>query len=107
MGAPQPEMFIGYHTSTPVASTHIFHFRLGEGGEIVSQDGGTVVEAFEVNDTYPVNASRTLLAFPVHCPVGFCVGGAGVSFVNMQSAEVYPRFSAGDLGLKPSFVLFL
>jgi hypothetical protein len=102
-----PEMYIGYHTSTPQPSTHIFHFRLGGDGEPTSVSNETVIETFEVVDNYPMNQARTLLAFPVECSLAFCTGGAGLSLVNVKTAKPYPRLGETDLGLKPSFAAFL
>ncbi len=107
LGAHADELFIAYHTSTPVASTHFFDYRVGDDGALVREHPGALLDAFEVIDTYPVNASRSLFAVPVRCSLGFCLGGKGVTFIDMKTSEVYPRLSATDLGLTPSFVLFL
>lgn len=106
-GATPNEIFIGYHTSTPVASTHLFHYRIADDGELESQDAGALLDAFEVVDDYPSNASSSLFALPVTCPAGFCLGGKGVSFIDTKSAKPHPRLGEAALRMSPSFVLFL
>lgn len=66
----------------------------------------TLVDAFEEVTELPTNASRSLLALPVTCPAGFCLGGAGISFVATSPTAVAPRLPVSELGLAPAFVLF-
>lgn len=108
--APGPDastLFIGYHTSTPVASTHLFSYRIAEDGELVGTSAGTLLDAFEVVDDYPSNASGSLFALPVSCPAGFCLGGKGVSFIDTKTATPHPRLPEATIGVRASFVLFL
>lgn len=108
--APGPDpttIFIAYHTSTPVASTHLFHYAIAANGEMEIKHNGTLLDAFEVVDDYPSNASSTLFALPVTCPAGFCLGGKGVSFIDTKTGTPYPRFSEAAAGMSPEFVLFL
>ena len=60
--APGPEptsVYIGYHTSTPTASPHLFASRITDDGELVDADpeAGALLDAFEVIDDYPSNGS--------------------------------------------------
>ena len=107
LGPDPATIYIAYHTSTPVASTHLFHYRIGDDGEMQIQDNRALLDAFEVVDDYPQNASSTLFALPVTCPAGFCLGGKGVSFIDTKTATPFPRFGEGAIGMSPQFVLFL
>lgn len=106
-GATPDALFIGYHTSTPVASTHLFHFEIKGNGELVESEAGALLDAFEVVDDYPSNATSTLFALPVTCPAGFCLGGRGVSFIDAKTGKPHPRLSEAAIGMSPTFVLFL
>lgn len=109
LGAPGPDrkMFISYHTSTPVASTHLFPFDLDASGAPVRVDGPAMVDVFEEVPAFAPSASRGLFAFGVTCPAGFCVGGSGISFVGTKTATVHPRLAKSELGIAPAFLLFL
>jgi len=109
LGAPGEarKMYIAYHTSTPVSSTHLFEFDLDANGNPVDVEGGAMVDVFEEVPAFAPSASRGLFAFGVSCPAGFCLGGAGVSFVSTETATVHPRLPKADLGIAPSFLLFL
>jgi len=98
--------FTGEHTRTPVSSTHLRVWKVDPSGNLVEPREGTLMDAFQEIESFPMNQARTLFAWPVDCPVGFCVGGVGISFVDTRKAEVFPRLPESDLGLKPSFVLF-
>jgi hypothetical protein len=102
---PKRDMFIAYHTSTPVASTHLFHYQLDANGDPQPRGGGALLDVFEEVEAFPANTDGTLFALPVSCPAGFCIGGAGISFVGTDGA-VHPRLGAQELGMKPAFVLF-
>ena len=106
-GADPARIFIAYHTSTPVASTHLFQYVISESGEMVLAHSGTLLDAFEVVGDYPSNASSTLFALPVTCPAGFCLGGKGVSFIDTKTGTPYPRFGEAAAGMSPELVLFL
>jgi hypothetical protein len=107
LGPDPATIYIAYHTSTPVASTHVFHYLIGSDGEMKVQDNASLLDAFEEVDDYPANASGTLFALPVTCPAGFCIGGKGVSFIDTKTAKPLPRFGAAVIGMSPQFVLFL
>jgi len=98
-------LFCGYHTKTPTDSTHL-NFMHSQDGAFIKGEG-VLLEAFEKLPELPSNQTRTLFAFPVSCPVTFCNGGKGISFVNTSKGTVYPRLSADIIGVAPSFVLFL
>ncbi len=102
---PDNRIFISYHTRTPVASTHVFSYRLDEAGRPTTTEQEALLDAFEEVEAMPANASRTLFALPISCPVGFCIGGAGVAFVSASKVQP-PRLLASSLGLRPSLVLF-
>lgn len=107
-GSSQPEMFVAYHTSTPVASTHLFHGELKGDGSFNDIAAGALVDALEEIDGFPTNKGSTLLAFRVLCNGGGpCLGGAGISFVNMQTSVVYPRLLSAEIDIEPLLVLFL
>jgi hypothetical protein len=106
LGTPGRDMFVSYHTSTPVASTHLFRYELDADGRPAESQAGSLLDAFEEVTAFPANAARTLFALGVSCPAGFCIGGAGVSFVSARDGAVLPRLPAADLGLKPAFLLF-
>jgi hypothetical protein len=102
---PGGESFGVYHTSTPVASSHLFRTALAAAPPRL--EGEALLDAFEEVTELPASRDRSVFALPISCPVGFCVGGAGITFVTTKDGVVHPRLSAEALGGKPEFVLFL
>lgn len=71
-----------YHTSTPTTSSHLFDYRITAADELEPTDGGAIVDAFDGIDALAINEAGTLVAMANTCVTGFCIGGAGISFVD-------------------------
>jgi hypothetical protein len=104
--APFSELFVIFHTSTPTTSSHLFRSKLSDDGAIAIEEGGAIVDTFDGLDALAINESGTLVAMANTCVTGFCIGGAGVSFVDARTRAVLPKLSAAAIGFEPSFVLF-
>ncbi len=110
LGAAGPErkFYVSYHTSTPVASTHLFDLGVDASGLPLDNPEGqrALVDVFEEIGAFASSASRSHFAFGISCPAGFCIGGAGIAFVETASAKVLPRLPAAELGIAPALVVF-
>jgi hypothetical protein len=99
--------FIIYHTSTPTTSSHLFDYRITADGELEPTDGGALVDAFDGLDALAIDAQGKLVAMANNCVTGFCIGGAGINFVDAETSEVLPKLREDKLGFEPSIVAFL
>jgi hypothetical protein len=105
-GEPYETLFVIYHTSTPTTSTHLFARPVAEDGTLGESHGGTIVDAFDGLDALAMNDSGTLVALANHCAAGFCIGGAGVSFIDAATQQKQPKLMAAQLGFEPVIVEF-
>ena len=105
-GDPFETLFMLYHTSTPTTSSHLFAYSVDADGALEGFGTGTLVDAFDGIDALSINAGGTLVAMANHCAVGFCIGGAGLNFVDATSRQVLPKLLADQLGFEPMIVQF-
>lgn len=102
---PFDRLFVIYHTSTPVTSSHLF-------ANLVAADGtmqygnSTLVDAFDGQDALAIDADGLFVAMANTCVAGFCIGGAGVSFVDTHTGTVLPKLMADQIGFEPTIVQF-
>jgi hypothetical protein len=97
-----------YHTSTPTTSSHLFAFAVDDAGMMRDADPtvGALIDAFDGMDALSMNADGTLVAMANHCLVGFCVGGAGINFIDVATQAKQPKLLKAELGFEPAFVEF-
>lgn len=105
-GDPFETLFIIYHTSTPTTSSHLFSYSVAEDGTLEKSSSGTIVDAFDGLDAVSLNESGTLVAMANHCLAGFCIGGAGINFIDAATAKKLPKLLAAQLGFQPVIVAF-
>lgn len=103
MHEPFDELFVIYHTSTPTTSSHLFTGTLGPDGA-VEQRTKTLVDAFDGLDALVLNASGTLAVMANACFTGFCIGGAGLNFVDAKTKQILPKLKADMIGFEPVLV---
>ena len=104
---PFETLFMIYHTSTPTTSSHLFAFTVSDSGELDhAGDGSTIVDTFDGIDALATNESGTLVAMANHCAAGFCIGGAGINFIDATTQEVYPKLLKAQLGFEPTIIQF-
>lgn len=106
LAAPWEKAFIIYHTSTPTTSSHLFDFTVAADGTLTSIDGPALVDTFDGLDALAMNAGGTLVAMANTCITGFCVRGAGIAFVDVETSEVLPKLLKDKIGFEPSVVQF-
>jgi hypothetical protein len=102
---PFETLFMLYHTSTPTTSSHLFAFSVDDSGALAdATEGGAIVDAFDGLDALAINDSGTLVAMANHCLVGFCIGGAGINFIDVATREKQPKLLKATLGFEPVIV---
>lgn len=104
--SPFNDLFVIYHTSTPTTSSHLFHERVGQDGTLEGQSPGAIIDAFDGMDALAINKSGTLVAMANTCITGFCIGGAGVAFVDAHTREKKAKLLKDKIGYEPVFVTF-
>lgn len=107
IGEPYDSLFVIYHTSTPTTSSHLFVDKVAPDGTLTPEGGGTLVDAFDGIDALAINQTGTLVAMANTCVTGFCIGGAGVSFIEAKTRKVLPKLLKDVIGFEPSAVQFL
>lgn len=105
-GEPYERLFIIYHTSTPTTSSHLFSYAVADDGALTGSSDGTIVDAFDGQDVLALNESGTLVAMANHCLAGFCIGGAGINFIDATTKQKLPKLYAAQLGFQPVIVAF-
>lgn len=105
MAAPFTSLFMLYHTSTPTSSTHMFVFDVDAAGTL-TQNPGTLVDAFDELDAIAVNDDGTLAVMANACFAGVCPQGSGLSFIDVRTRQRLPKLMADQLGLAPELVVF-
>jgi hypothetical protein len=103
---PFETLFMIYHTSTPTTSSHLFAFSVDEAGTLSDADatGGAIVDAFDGLNALSMNADGTLVAMANHCLVGFCVGGAGINFIDVATQTKQQKLLKAELGFEPALI---
>lgn len=105
-GEPFDILYELFHTSTPTDSSHLFARPVSDDGKIGESERGALIDAFDGNDAIALNAEGTLLTMANHCLVGFCIGGAGLNFVDAASSELFDKLLKDQLGFEPVIVQF-
>ncbi len=100
------KLFIVYHTSTPSDSSHLFDNRVATDGTLAPTSEGALIDTFDGVDALDVNAAKTLVGMANGCAAGFCIGGAGINFINAKTSEILPKLMASDIGFEPSLIAF-
>jgi hypothetical protein len=103
-GEPFTSLYMLYHTSTPVTSSHLFAYTVEASGALVSTSGGTLNDAFDGIDALTINAGGTLVAMANTCSIGFCIGGAGITFIEAATRKVLPKLMKELIGFEPAMV---
>lgn len=102
---PFSRLFMIYHTSTPTTSSHLFSNEVKEDGTIVATPKA-LIDAFDGQDAISINKKGTLVAMANTCITGVCVKGAGLSFVEVETNQVFPKLLDQEIGFQPAFVHF-
>jgi len=103
---PFETLFMLYHTSTPTTSSHLFAFGVDDAGKIIDGHDGTIVDAFDGIDALSMNADGTLVAMANHCAAGFCIGGAGINFIDTVTKKKQQKLLKDQLGFEPVIIQF-
>ena len=101
-------LFMIYHTSTPTTSSHLFAFSVDDAGALHDADPtrGALVDAFDGLNALSMNADGTLVAMANHCAAGFCVGGAGINFLDVATQQKHQKLLKAELGFEPVIIEF-
>ena len=103
---PFDTLFVIFHTSTPTTSSHLFASPLAADGTIGDGEGGAIVDAFDGLDALNMNKDGTLVAMANHCLVGFCIGGAGINFIDTITLDKQQKLLKAELGFEPVLAIF-
>ncbi len=106
LSAREAKMYVLYHTSTPTDSSHLFSSTFDGAGVPVQDSDETLIDTFDGIDALAIDSSRKLVAMGNGCAAGFCIGGAGINFVNAATREVLPKLMAAEIGFEPAMVVF-
>ena len=106
LGRPFTRMFKVEHTRTPTDSSHLMVYSVADDGTLTPLRQAPLVDAFDGQDALTINGSGTLAAMANSCPAGFCIGGAGVRFIDANTNALLPKLMANEIGFEPTFVLF-
>jgi hypothetical protein len=106
LAAKDTRMYLLYHTSTPTDSSHLFSLTFDGSGLPVHDSDETLIDTFDGIDALAIDSSKKLVAMGNGCAAGFCIGGAGINFVNAETREVLPKLMAAEIGFEPAMVVF-
>jgi hypothetical protein len=106
VSAKDAKMYVLYHTSTPTDSSHLFSSTFDRAGLPVQDGEETLIDAFDGIDAVAIDSSKRLVAMGNGCAAGFCIGGAGINFVNAETRAVLPKLMAAEIGFEPAMVVF-
>lgn len=103
---PFSKLFIIYHTSTPVTSSHLFLDLVDESGNLQRHEGA-LIDSFDGLNSLSINSKGTLIAMTNTCITGYCVNGAGVNFVEVATHSLLTKINSDFIGFQPSSVYFM
>lgn len=102
---PFSKLFIIYHTSTPVTSSHLLVDLVDDAGSLQRVEGA-LIDNFDGLNALAINSAGTLVAMANTCITGVCVNGAGISLVEVATHKILPKLKSDFIGFQPSLVYF-
>ncbi|MEK7724384.1 MAG: hypothetical protein AAB336_08565 [Acidobacteriota bacterium] len=102
---PFSKLFIIYHTSTPVTSSHLFVDLVDDAGSLQRVEGA-LIDNFDGLNALAINSTGTLVAMANTCITGFCENGAGINLIDVSTHKVLPKLKSDFIGFQPSLVYF-
>lgn len=75
-----------------MTSSHLFVIDVADDGGLTDGNGNhALVDAFDGIDALAVHSTRDLVAMANTCAIGFCIGGAGINFIDGRSRTVLAK----------------